>query len=217
MSRAPVPDQEVPALKALIVGLCVLLVMTPATAAANGQQESARVKSGTSKHAKSKPLTVEQKLALKVKAARKYRGAVRFFETRRALLTLSSGKRAHALARAKHRLAKTKREIRYYRQLVRAREDLRLARRLAHASPKVAICEVFGRYCDQALAVAWCESGHQTTARNGQYLGLFQMGTYARQISGHGDTAYEQARAAYRFFVLSGRDWSPWSCRWAAV
>ena len=191
--------------------------MTPATAAANGQQSSPRVKPGTSKQAKSKPLTLEQKLAVKVKAARKYRGAIRFFKTRRALLVLSSGKRAHGLARAKRQLAKTKKEIRYYRHLIRARADLQLARRLSHASPKVAICEVFGRYCDQALAVAWCESGHQTTARNGQYLGLFQMGTYARQIAGHGDTAYDQARAAYRFFVLSGRDWSPWSCRWAAM
>ena len=214
MSRAPVPDQEVPALKALIVGLCVLLVMTPAVAAANGHQASARPNTGT-KSVKASSLTLTQKLALKIKAARKYRGAIRFFETRRSL-ALSSGKRAHALARARHRLATTTKEIRYYRRLIRARAEARLARRLAHASPKVAICEVFGRYCGQALAVAWCESGHQTTARNGQYLGLFQMGSYAREIAGHGDTAYEQARAAYRFFVLAGRDWSPWSCRWAA-
>ena len=215
MSRVPVPDQEVTALKALIVGLCVLLVMTQAAAAANGQQTSARPHTGTSKSAKATSLTLAQKLALKMKAARKYRSAIRFFETRRSL-ALSSGKRVHALARAKHRLATAEKEIRYYRRLIRARAELHQARRLAHASPKVAICEVFGRYCDQALAVAWCESGHQTTARNGQYLGLFQMGTYARQISGHGDSAYEQARAAYRFFVVSGRDWSPWSCRWAA-
>ena len=215
MSRAPVPDQEVTALKALIVGLCVLFVMTPAVAAANGQQTSARSNTGTSNSAKATSLTLAQKLALKMKAARKYRSAIRILETRRSL-AISSGKRAHALARAKHRLAKAEKEIHYYRRLIRARAELHQARRLAHASPKVAICEVFGRYCDQALAVAWCESGHQTTARNGQYLGLFQMGTYARQISGHGDSAYEQARAAYRFFVVSGRDWSPWSCRWAA-
>ena len=188
--------------------------MTPAVAAANGQQTSAR-EPGTSKPPKTGTLTLAQKLKLKVKAARKYRGAVRFFQTRRSL-ALTSGKRAHGLARAKHRLAKVKKEVRYYQRLIRARSELRLARRLSHASPKVAICEVFGRYCEQALAVAWCESGHQTTARNGQYLGLFQMGDYARQVAGHGDTAYQQARAAYRFFVLSGRDWSPWSCRWAA-
>jgi hypothetical protein len=188
--------------------------MTPATAAASGQKQSAR-KPGTSKPSKASHLTLAQKLDLKVKAARKYRGAVRFFQTRRTP-ALSSGERTHGLARAKHRLAKAKKEIRYYRRLIRKRSELRRARRLSHASPRVAICGVFGRYCRQALAVAWCESGHQTTARNGQYLGLFQMGTYARDIAGHGNTAYEQARAAYRFFVLSGRDWSPWSCRWAA-
>jgi len=189
--------------------------MTPAVAAASGQQTSARPNSGMSKPAKASALTLAEKLALKTELARKYRGAIRFFETRRSL-AVSAGGRATRLALAKHRLAKVTKEIRYYRRLIRARAEARLARRLAHASPRVAICEVFGRYCGQALAVSWCESNHQTTARNGQYLGLFQMGTYARQIAGHGDTAYEQARAAYRFFVLSGRDWSPWSCRWAA-
>ena len=31
-------------------------------------------------------------------------------------------------------------------------------------------------------------------AQNGQYLGLFQMGSYERQLFGHGETAHEQAR-----------------------
>ena len=56
-----------------------------------------------------------------------------------------------------------------------------------------------------------------TTAQNGQYLGLFQMGSYERELFGHGDTAHAQAIAAHRYFVRSGQDWSPWSCRWAAV
>ena len=94
MSRAPVPDQEVPALKALIVGLCVLLVMTPAVAAANGQQNGAHGKARKAKSAKASSLTLEQKLAVKVKAARKYRSAIRFFQTHRSLAQ-SSGKRAH--------------------------------------------------------------------------------------------------------------------------
>ena len=67
--------------------------MTPAVAAANGQQTSARVKAGKSKHSKASHLTLAQKLKLKVKAARKHRGAIRFFETRRSL-ALTSGKRA---------------------------------------------------------------------------------------------------------------------------
>lgn len=92
------------------------------------------------------------------------------------------------------------------------------ARRLAAAPPKIAICHVFGRrYCRQALSVAWCESRYSTTAQNGQYLGLFQMGWSERQLFGHGRTALAQARAAHRYFVLSGRDWSPWGCKPAYV
>ena len=80
-------------------------------------------------------------------------------------------------------------------------------------SPEKAICHVFGSYCRQALQVARCESGVQTTAQNGQYLGLFQMGSTERRTFGHGESAVEQAQAAYRYFVRSGRDWSPWSCK----
>lgn len=79
------------------------------------------------------------------------------------------------------------------------------------------ICDVFGdRYCGEALRVAWCESRLHPAARNGQYRGLFQMGSSERRIYGHGPDARTQSRAAYRYFVNSGRDWSPWSCRWAA-
>jgi hypothetical protein len=83
------------------------------------------------------------------------------------------------------------------------------------ASAKVAICQVFGPDCKAALAVAWCESKWYIWAQNGQYRGLFQMGSWERATYGHGPGAYAQARAAYRYFVASGRDWSPWSCRWA--
>lgn len=78
---------------------------------------------------------------------------------------------------------------------------------------KKAICGVFGAYCSQALRVAFCESGYNVWARNGQYLGLFQMGYTERKVYGHSWDAWGQARAAYRYFVASGRDWSPWSCR----
>ena len=76
-----------------------------------------------------------------------------------------------------------------------------------------AICAVFGSYCSQALAVARCESGLSVYATNGQYLGLFQMGDYARSAYGHGSDALTQARAAFAYFVASGRDWSPWECK----
>lgn len=73
---------------------------------------------------------------------------------------------------------------------------------------------VFGpRYDDQAVAVARCESGLSVWARNGQYLGLFQMGSWERRTYGHAWNAWEQSRAALRYFRASGRDWSPWSCK----
>lgn len=76
------------------------------------------------------------------------------------------------------------------------------------------ICDVFGeRYCSEALEVAWCESRWNTEARNGQYRGIFQMGAWERRTFGHGPGAYEQARAARRYFEKSGRDWSPWECQ----
>ena len=44
-----------------------------------------------------------------------------------------------------------------------------------------------------------CETGghYNTTAKNGQFLGIFQMGTWARARYGHGRSARAQARAAY--------------------
>jgi hypothetical protein len=80
-------------------------------------------------------------------------------------------------------------------------------------TPQQVVCRVFRRDCRDALRVAHCESRFRTDATNGQYLGLFQMGSTARSLYGHGATAVVQARAAHRYFVDSGRDWSPWSCR----
>jgi hypothetical protein len=77
----------------------------------------------------------------------------------------------------------------------------------------MAIMLVFGERAAEAFRVVACESGFSTTARNGQYLGMFQMGEWERRTFGHGDTALEQAQAAYRYFVASGYDWSPWTCR----
>ena len=85
----------------------------------------------------------------------------------------------------------------------------------SHGRPvPLAICDVFGeRHCADALEVSWCESRFDTDARNGQYRGLFQLGSWERRTFGHGSTAYAQARAAKRYFVRTGSDWSPWSCR----
>jgi hypothetical protein len=93
----------------------------------------------------------------------------------------------------------------YERYLERRRERLQ--------NPSYAICWVFKRFCSEALRVASCESGRGVHARNGEYLGIFQMGSSERRLYGHGDTPLEQAQAAYRYFADSGFDWSPWSCK----
>ncbi len=143
---------------------------------------------------------------------------VRFFQTHRWLLsdprfakeaTLRLGIARRTLAASHARAARARAEL--HRRTVQA--DRRRLLASLERSPEKAICHVFRDYCGQALRVARCESGYSVNAQNGQYLGLFQMGSSERQLFGHGETALEQARAAYRYFVRSGRDWSPWSCK----
>jgi hypothetical protein len=160
-------------------------------------------------------LSLDQQLERKLVALRKYRGTIRFFHAHRSLLSAA----AHPKD-AESKLAFAEREAHQLSKAVaalRAKIHARHARRLASLPPRKAICAVFARDCQEAIAVAWCESHLQPTAQNGQYLGLFQMGSYERELFGHGPTAHEQALAAHRYFVRSGRDWSPWSCRWAAA
>ena len=94
----------------------------------------------------------------------------------------------------------------------------------AEVKPKVVVVEapesvesiihsVFGEYGSQAVSVAMCESTLNTSAANGQYLGLFQMGEYERATYGHGTDALTQARAAYAYFAATDFDWSPWVCK----
>jgi hypothetical protein len=82
----------------------------------------------------------------------------------------------------------------------------------------LAWCGKSNSYCgasSEAWSVARCETGGTMSvwANNGQYLGLFQMGSFARSTYGHSTNPWGQARAAHRYYVASGRDWSPWTCR----
>lgn len=78
---------------------------------------------------------------------------------------------------------------------------------------------IFGPYASQALVVAECESTVGEAGRwavNGQYVGIFQMGEWERENYGWytvGAPALVQVRSAYRYFVASGSDWSPWACK----
>lgn len=77
-------------------------------------------------------------------------------------------------------------------------------------NPKLAICYFFKSNCAKALSVAWCESKYHRYARNGQYMGIWQMGNFARDTYGHGDTPLEQTYYAYQYYKDEG--WQPWSC-----
>ena len=156
-----------------------------------------------------------------LKTMQKDASVIRFFDQHRWLLAhpryakeakLRLGIAKRHLAATKARAARTRAlQARRKRESQRRQLMATLAR-----SPRKAICHVFGEYCAQALQVARCESGYRTTAQNGQYLGIFQMGWSERRLFGHGSSALVQARAAHRYFVRSGRDWSPWSCKpWA--
>ena len=188
------------------------MLVTQAAAATSGGE-----KLGSTDERKQR-VSLEARLQQKLDVARRLRGTIRFFDRNRSLLSAHAGsdRSRAALPRAKRRLAWVEKEVAYYRLLIRRRDAARETRRLAKAPPRVAIRAVFGRYGAQAVAVAWCESRLTTTAQNGQYLGLFQMGSSERRLFGHGSTAHAQALAAHRYFVASGRDWSPWGCRWAA-
>lgn len=94
------------------------------------------------------------------------------------------------------------RTIRQLRRTLQSREP----------SPPAVIDMVFGAYGAAARAVAWCESKWYPWASNGQYQGMFQMGSSERAKYGHGGV-YQQVVAAYNYFVESGRDWSPWECK----
>jgi Lysozyme like domain len=198
-------------LRALLVGLLAFALVTQAAAAAM-KAPSAPTRKAKTAHT---TLTLDQQLERNVAAFRKYRGAIHLYRTHRSLLS-ASAKREHAksnLAYAERRVRQLSKTVAALRVKVQARD----ARRFASLPPRKAICAVFAADCHAAIAVASCESHLRTTAQNGQYLGLFQMGSYERQLFGHGPTAHEQAIAAHRYFVSSGRDWSPWSCRWAAA
>jgi hypothetical protein len=199
-------------LRALVVGLLAFVLATQAAAEAMQAHAQTPV---TRKANVARAPTLDEQLERKLAAVRKYRGTIDFFRTHRSLLSVGDQQAAarSALRNAQLRVHQLARTISVLRAKIRHRD----ARRLDALPPRKAICSVFGSYCRQAVAVAQCESGLSTTAQNGQYLGLFQMGSYERQLFGHGSSAMDQAAAAHRYFVRSGRDWSPWSCRWAVA
>jgi hypothetical protein len=99
----------------------------------------------------------------------------------------------------------------------------------AHWKPGIhnhqhAVQKYFGPYWREAWEVSLCESDYfprdgkpDTIARNGQYRGMFQMGSGERKRWGHGPDPWSQAKAAARYFWYSlkvnGYRWGPWECK----
>jgi hypothetical protein len=161
---------------------------------------------------------LQAQLTHHLETLKKDRQVVRFFEAHRWLLSDERFK-----AEAKLQLSRHRASLRLHRnELVAVKtalhkqaqtRKLRLLAARRRISPATAICRVFGSHCHEALAVSRCESGLRTDAHNGQYLGLFQMGSKERHLFGHGPTALEQVTAAHRYFIASGASWRPWSCK----
>lgn len=97
--------------------------------------------------------------------------------------------------------------------------QLKELQRIYALSPVGAIISVFGSHASEAINVAACESGGGVPANidihavNGQYIGMFQMGTNERAhyaTIGY-ETPYQQAVAAHNYFVAA-KGWGPWEC-----
>ncbi len=104
-----------------------------------------------------------------------------------------------------------------FKPLVRVRFSPRPSRYYSvswrrETTPEI-IRTVFGRHGSEAVRVAWCESRFNPRAVNGDHYGIFQMGAWERATYGDAYDVEGQARAAHRYFVASGSDWSPWVCR----
>lgn len=187
-------------LKALALGACALVfLVTPAAAHVTPPTSGA----------------LEGRLRHHIRSLRHDRQVITFFQSHRWLLSDPRFQREAKRQLSFHsaHLTVAQRTITATRAAIAKRKRARQLAVMHTSAPQAVICRVFGSYCKQALVVARCESRLNTWAQNGQYLGLFQMGSSERRLFGHGPSVEEQVRAAYRYFVASGRDWSPWSCK----
>jgi hypothetical protein len=158
---------------------------------------------------------LEARLRHHERSLRHDRQVIEFFKSHRSLLSdpRFSAKAKRQLSAHRAHLALTMRRLTAMRAALGKHRRERQLAVSGLGNPRTVICRIFGPYCRQALTVARCESNLKTWARNGEYLGLFQMSWLARRLFGHGASAEQQSRAALRYFVRSGRDWSPWTCK----
>jgi hypothetical protein len=122
------------------------------------------------------------------------------------------------------RVAHRRVAARYRHEIRRARAGLARLRAVAAAERRrvsealTLASVVYGVSRHELEQVAYCEARFQPTARNGQYLGLFQLGSGFRSrspfFSGAGldpYSPYANAMAAAR--VVAKEGWRQWECR----
>jgi hypothetical protein len=127
-------------------------------------------------------------------------------------------------------IAYTKQQVKHDKQVLkrynkrlhrhqRKLKELQGIKKLYSLSPVEAILTVFKEDPQGALNVASCESGFDINAKNGQYLGIFQMGSSerSRYASIGYSTAYQQIVAAHNYYSAhrpdgSQYEWGPWEC-----
>ena len=73
-----------------------------------------------------------------------------------------------------------------------------------------AVCYYFKNNCTTAMRIVKCETGGSYTpwSSNGQYQGIFQMGSQERATYGDGNNVWAQAKAAFAYFRVAG--FGPW-------
>lgn len=72
---------------------------------------------------------------------------------------------------------------------------------------------VFHEEPDKAVDIFTCESGLRTTAKNGQHLGIAQMGQEERERFGHAEDAQTQVEAAKDYYDVA-QGFGPWKACW---
>jgi hypothetical protein len=120
-------------------------------------------------------------------------------------------------ARALHRTHPHVRAYTFFRRLCHAWRKAHVRPAPAAVVPSVRIvARRYGFDPEGMLRVARCESNLRRTATNGQYLGLFQLGSFARARYLHGawTDSYANAMAAAHYARDAG-GWGPWTCGYA--
>lgn len=81
-----------------------------------------------------------------------------------------------------------------------------------YVSAQKAVCFYFGPNCGMAMKIVKCETGgtYAPWSANGQYRGIFQMGSSERATYGDGNNVWAQAKAAFAYFKAGNYSFDPW-------